>query len=395
MIWLIKLFSSGNNLKRNLPVNQYCCSIFPAMLIKQLGTDFIEFGKTMGWYWRKKMAGMGNYFEVGKSFVVEILKARRGTYQKPFLHVGMVFLAIVAVLSAPIIINQYPSAATASPLDSTISPSAVLNQATDIGDIETQTKESVKQRRDVVEHEIKIGDTLSSIAKIFGVDADSIAVLNKYEKTKILKPGDKIKIPPVSGIIVTVRSGETIYTLAKKYGMPSPQAIVDWPYNTFSNDETFTLAAGQTLVLPGGRPPEEVIPVAPVGPYINTTPFAGGTGQFMWPTHGVLTQYFSGYHPGDDIANTQGTSVVAADSGRVQLVRYETFGYGWHVIINHGNGYLTLYGHLSKIDISEGQNVARGQQIGLMGSTGRSTGSHLHFETHYGGGRVNPLGLLK
>ncbi|MBI4099979.1 M23 family metallopeptidase [Candidatus Microgenomates bacterium] len=363
--------------------------------------DIVEFWRSLGWYANKKLSVFGAYFETGKSLVVTVLKARRGTYQKPFLHVGMVLLATVAVVSTPIIVNQYPTSASSGQVAGAVSPSAVLNAATDISEVNTETVESLKPRRDVVNYEVRGGDTLSSIAKQFSneklgivIDVDSIANLNNFSLSKVLKPGDVIKIPPVKGIIVKVSSGETIYSLAKKYGLPSPQPIIDWPYNTFANDETFALAAGQTLVIPGGKPPEE----APVAPrVIATTPpvGGGGTGQFRWPTNGIITQYFSWYHPGDDIANAVGTSVVAADSGRVISVAYDNHDYGYHVIINHGNGYSTLYGHLSRIDVSEGQNVGRGQQIGLMGSTGRSTGSHLHFEVRQGANRINPLSVLK
>lgn len=353
-----------------------------------------EYGRFLGWYAHKKFLVFGQYFETGKSLVVTVLKARRGTYQKPFLHVGMVILTIVAVMSAPIIVNEYPTAAAGLAMANATSLSAVLNSATDITNLDTTTLESEKPRRDVVDYTVVLGDTLSSISKKHGVDTDSIAVLNDFSVNKILKPGDVIKIPPVSGIIVTVKSGDTITSLAKKYGLPSPQPIVDWPYNTFANDETFTLTAGQTLVIPGGKPPEVVIPVAPRSVFAPTI-FAGGTGRFVWPTGGILTQYFSWYHGGNDIAAPVGTPVFAADAGRVVTVQYLNYGYGNHVIINHGNGYQTLYGHLSRIDVSEGQNVARGERIGLMGNTGRSTGSHLHLEIYQGGTRVNPLGLLK
>lgn len=355
--------------------------------------DIVEYGKTLSWYANKKAAFIGLYFETGKSVVVTVLKARRGSYQKPFLHVGMVFLTATAVLSTPIIVNQYPTAASASSVTNMTSPSAVINTATDITNLDTVTKESDKPRRDVMEYTVQGGDTLSSIAKNYGVDTDSITYLNDFTDDKLLRPGDKIKIPPVAGVIVTVKSGDTIAGLAKKYSLPSAQSIVDWPYNSFVNDETFTLAAGQILVLPGGKPPTE----APVILRNVSAPtlFAGGTGRFVWPTSGAITQYFSWYHPADDIAASIGTPILAADAGRVITVLYQNHDYGYHVIIDHGNGYRTLYGHMSRIDVTEGQNVGRGQMIGLMGSTGRSTGSHLHFEIYQGGGRVNPLGLLK
>lgn len=363
--------------------------------------DIAEFGEIIRWYTHKKLTVFGEHFEIGKAVVVELLKARRGTYQKPFLHIGMVFLIVIAVLIAPIIVNRYPTAATGSVLGET-TPSAVLNTATDITSLETMTQESVKPRRDVVDYTVLDGDTLSSIAKKFSsagnmVDADSIAYLNDFSTDKTLRPGDVIKIPPVSGVIVKVRSGDTIASLAKKYGLPSAQPIVDWPYNTFVNDETFSLLAGQMLVIPDGRPPEEV-PIAPIQVRTQTilsTPFAGGTGRLTWPTNGIITQNYAWYHNGVDIANSVGTPVLAADSGRVVSVLIENYGYGHHIIVDHGNGMRTLYGHLSGILVNVGDNVSRGQQIGLMGSTGRSTGSHLHFTVFSGSVAVNPLGLLK
>lgn len=348
--------------------------------------DILEFGKSLGWYAGQKAKAAGLYLETGKSLVVTVLKLRRGTYQKSFLHTGMIVLTALALLSAPVIVSQYPTAAAAGSFDQT--PLTI-----DVTNSDTQTKESDKPRRDIETYEVKGGDTLSSIAKQKGVDADSIAYLNNFSVNKILKPGDEIKIPPVSGVVVTVKSGDTISSLAKRYGLPAAQPIVDWPYNIFANDETFALTAGQQLVIPGGKPPAEV-PVAPR--YVNTAPlFAGGTGQFAWPVGGVMTQYFAWYHTGVDIANNFGTAIVAADSGRVVLAQYLNYGYGWHVVINHGNGYQTLYGHLSKILVAEGDNITRGQTVGLLGSTGRSTGPHLHFEIRTGNAPQNPLSFLK
>lgn len=363
------------------------------MNILDIGCDVLEYSRTVRWYLGRKALYAGFFLETGKSMVVTVLKMRRGTYQKPFLHAGMVILTASAVLSAPLIVNEYPTAAAGRVLSAATSPSAVLNTATDITNVDTVTKESEKPRRDVIDYTVVSGDTLSTIAKNFGVDTDSIAYLNDISVGKLLKPGEVIKIPPVSGIIVKVKSGDTIASLAKKYGLPSAQPIVDWPYNSFANDETFALTAGQTLVLPGGVPPA----VIPVVPRIINAPglFAGGTGQFMWPAGGIITQYFSWYHGGDDIAASSGTPIVAADSGRVTSVQYLNYGYGYYATIDHGNGYRTLYAHMSRIDVSEGQNVGRGERIGLMGSTGRSTGPHLHFEIYNGGNRVNPLGLLK
>ncbi len=366
------------------------------MVIVDFGADLVEFGKTLGWYTSRKLRFLGDNFESAKGLVVDILKARRGTYQKPFLHVGMVFLMVTVILLAPIIATEYPSAFAASDSLSIAPPPSAILSAADITNMDTVTKESEKPRKEVLNYTVKGGDTLSGVAKAYGVDVDSIVYLNDYASAnKVLKPGDVVKIPPVSGVIVKVKSGDTIASLAKKYGLASSQSIVDWPYNEFANDETFALSAGQSLVIPGGKAPEDV----PLNLPVFRTPqtmFAGGSGQFGWPTQGIITQYYSSYHSGLDIASGIGTPVLAADAGRVESVIYEKVGYGIHIIVNHGNGLKTLYGHLSRVSVAEGQNVGRGDLLGDMGSTGRSTGPHLHFEIMSAvGARTNPLSFLK
>jgi murein DD-endopeptidase MepM/ murein hydrolase activator NlpD len=110
----------------------------------------------------------------------------------------------------------------------------------------------------------------------------------------------------------------------------------------------------------------------------------------------VITQKFSWYHSGVDIANHIGTPILAADSGRVIVAGWtDNTGYGNRVMIDHGNGYVTLYGHMSQINVQVGQTVKRGDVIGLMGSTGRSTGPHCHFEVRVGGVPQDPMHYLK
>lgn len=114
--------------------------------------------------------------------------------------------------------------------------------------------------------------------------------------------------------------------------------------------------------------------------------------RFVWPTHGTITQTFFDWHPGIDIANQVGTPEDAADAGRVVFAGWG--GYGIYVEIDHGNGFHTLYGHMSAVLVTTGQVVAQGQLIGLMGATGRASGSHLHFEILYQGLPQNPIDLL-
>ena len=199
----------------------------------------------------------------------------------------------------------------------------------------------------------------------------------------------------MTGVAHKVAKGDTVYSIAKKYDSSS-QAIVDFPFNTFSNDETFELAIGQTVIVPDGVKPQESVAVSPRIRQI--TPDAGSvvaSGSFAWPTSGTITQNFAWYHPGLDIANKAAPNVVAADSGKVVYAGCINWGYGCHVIIDHGNGYKTLYAHFQKIYVSLGQNVGRGNLIGQMGSTGRSTGTHTHFEISKNGVKLNPLSVLK
>jgi murein DD-endopeptidase MepM/ murein hydrolase activator NlpD len=254
------------------------------------------------------------------------------------------------------------------------------------------TQISNKVRDSIIDYQVQSGDTVKSIAEKFGISQDTIRWKNDLVKDKI-KVDQTLKILPVTGIAHTVVKGDTVYSIAKKYDADS-QAIVDFPFNTFTNDETFELAIGQTVIVPDG-----IMPVAAVAPRARQlTPNAGSvtaSGQFVWPTQGTITQRYSWYHPGLDIANRGLPTVVAADSGRVMFAGWDASGYGNMVLIDHGNGFMTRYGHMSQIMVISGQTVAKGQTIGRMGSTGHSTGPHTHFEIYLNGVRVNPLNYLK
>ncbi len=149
-------------------------------------------------------------------------------------------------------------------------------------------------------------------------------------------------------------------------------------------------------MIPDGVKPQEQ-PVQPryLAKEIPGAGIATITGQFVWPVGGTLTQYFKSWHPGIDIANKGLPDVVAADGGTVTVAGWPTpWAYGNRVMIDHGNGTVTLYAHLSQIYVSCGQKVNKGQAIGKMGSTGRSTGPHLHFEIRKSGGSADPLSVL-
>lgn len=185
-------------------------------------------------------------------------------------------------------------------------------------------------------------------------------------------------------ISYTVKEGDTLYSIAQKYHA-DPQTIVDFPNNNLT--DSIQLTVGQILIIPNGYIDDSQKPPPP--------PIAHGTGEFAWPAHGVITQYAYYWHPGAlDIAIPLGTEVKAADDGTVKTVEHLTTGYGVHVIIDHGDGLTSLYGHLSEIKVVQGQGIKKGELIGLSGSTGHSTGPHLHFEVRRGGKPVDPMTLL-
>lgn len=326
--------------------------------------------------------------EERKGFVVTALYQKRGKLSRTLSHSGMAAIAVLGAIITPLVAQEFPGKSI-NPWEISAAPS-VLSASTDDPGLETQVSDKV--RGGIIDYQVQDGDTIKSVADKFGVSVDTIRWQNDLTKDKI-KIGQALKILPVTGIAHTVVKGDTVYSIAKKYDADS-QAIIDFPFNTFTNDETFELAIGQTVIVPDG-----IMPVAAVAPRARQiTPDAGSvtaSGQFVWPSSGTITQRFSWYHPGIDIANRSLPTVVAADSGRVVYAGWDSTGYGNMVLIDHGNGYRTRYGHLSQIMVISGQSVGRGQAVGRMGSTGRSTGPHLHFEIYLNGTRVNPLNYLK
>ncbi|MCX7881001.1 MAG: peptidoglycan DD-metalloendopeptidase family protein [Patescibacteria group bacterium] len=357
------------------------------MIIRDLG-DFLAFFQE---YLKKKIVNFSQRFEKIKDIIVAFLIIKRGRYSQSFLNTSFFLLVAAALVGGPIIAenNPFVSGITTSEKDyqqGVLSYNPYENSLT--------TVISVKPRDKIIDYHIKEGDTLSSIAEKFDISVDTIKWANNL-KTDVIKPGEVLKIPPVTGIVHKVASGENIYTIAKKYKTET-QKIVNFPFNDFVDLETFSLRAGQILYVPDGV-------IEPEKPkYQPTTKFVAeiqagsrGSSNFIWPTSGSITQYPVWYHMAVDIANPGFPTVLASDGGTVIYAGCVGWGYGCHIIIDHNNGYQTLYAHLSSIKVSEGQSVSQGQQIGVMGSTGRSTGPHLHFEIRSGGQLLNPLNSLK
>lgn len=353
--------------------------------MKEIG-EFIIFLKD---YFLARILGAGRGFEAIKDVIVALLVVKRGRYSSSFLNTSFLMIVAASFIGGPIIaentpfINNFNDNGKGIVQASAVSYNPYENSVT--------TSVSVKPRSQIENYTVKSGDTLEVIAKRFDISIDTIKWANDL-KEDIIKPGQVLKIPPVTGIVHKVASGETIYTIAKKYNT-NAQNIVNFPFNDFADLDTFALTAGQTLYVPGGTIEEAPV----VSPQFIASIQAGvrGPSNFIWPTSGMITQYPVWYHMALDIANPSGPAVIAADSGTVVNAGWSNVGYGNMVMIVHDNGYSTLYGHMSSILVSVGQRVNQGQQVGVMGSTGRSTGTHLHFEVRSGEQLLNPLNFLK
>jgi LysM repeat protein len=328
-------------------------------------------------------------FEKGKGAFVSALYKQRGRRARGLVHTGMASLAAFGMVLAPVVAQEFPGT-NVNPWE--IPTGSLVLSAADSVDYTTVVSDKVRDR--VIEYEVQEGDTLSSIASKFDVSLETVLWQNNLTATSKIKQGDVLDILPITGISHKVNKGDTVYSIAKRYDV-DPQAVVNFPFNTYVNDETFDLAIGQTVVVPEGIKPTEVRTTPRIR---NTTPDAGtvvASGQFVWPASGSISQPFVWYHTGLDIANRGLPNVLAADSGTVVTSGWSSYGYGNHVVIDHGNGYRTLYAHLSSIYVNSGQTIGRGSALGRMGSTGRSTGPHLHFEVIRNGVYLNPLSVLQ
>jgi murein DD-endopeptidase MepM/ murein hydrolase activator NlpD len=337
-------------------------------------------------YLFNKAIFFGKNFEQVKDLIVAFLLIKRGKYSNSFLNISFVFLVAVAIIAGPIIAQNNPF--TSSTTVDFVQKDLVFAY----DPYEGSPMTLISKKPEIIDYKVRSGDTLASVGKNFNVSVDSIKWSNDL-KSDIIKPDQVLKIPPDEGVVHKVAVGESVYSIAKKYNV-SAQNIVNFPMNEFTDYNTFALAAGQYIFVPGGKIIEKAVPAAQQ--YIAQIQ-AGvrGSSNFIWPTSGSITQYPVWYHMALDIANSSSPSILAADSGTVAYAGCIGWGYGCHIVIDHGNGYQTLYAHLSRYNVEVGQAVSQGQAIGIMGSTGRSTGTHLHFEVRSGGQLLNPLNFLK
>lgn len=237
---------------------------------------------------------------------------------------------------------------------------------------------------------VEPGDTIGTIAQKFGLSVNTVLWQNRLTWNSTIRPGNRLSILPISGLAHKVASGETLERIAKKYQANTDQIIT---FNKLASSAD--IRTGEILIIPGGVKPTEVVvrapqPVSSILKDIFSPVQDTGT-KLLWPLLSRrMTQYFTLRHSGVDVGDKKGQPIFAAESGRVERSGW-TGGYGLNVVINHGNGLKTLYAHSSELLVKVGEVVSRGQIIARIGSTGRSTGPHLHFEVLINGRRTNPL----
>jgi murein DD-endopeptidase MepM/ murein hydrolase activator NlpD len=227
-------------------------------------------------------------------------------------------------------------------------------------------------------YEVRKGDNLSQIAEMFDVSVNTIKWANNL--TGPIKEGQVLTILPVTGIKYTIKKGDTVASIAKVYKADADEIVA-------FNDISGSLVAGETLIIPDAEVP------AKQNASLSSVASAGGKlipGYFTRPIKGgTKTQGIHG-HNGVDLASYSGAPIYAAAGGEVIIAKSGGWngGYGNYVVIKHSNGTQTLYAHLTSVQVSAGTVVSQGDQIGTMGNTGKSTGTHLHFEVR---GAANPF----
>lgn len=247
-------------------------------------------------------------------------------------------------------------------------------------------------RDGIILYTVQAGDTVYGLAQRFGLKPETIIWANEalIGRPDRLRVGQVLRILPLDGAYHVVQPGDTLYALARRFGV-TVEAIVRCPYNHLPDPDR--LQVGTPLIIPGAKGGGGV-PRLPL--YRGPIPADAlqGTGSYVWPLRGQITQRFHKGHPGLDIGAPKGTPVRAVDSGFVIQAAWDDAGYGNCIVIDHGNGVRTRYAHLSAYAVSAGESVEKGQVIGSVGASGKATGPHLHLEFIVQGEWKDPLEFL-
>jgi len=275
-----------------------------------------------------------------------------------------------------------------------------------------------RPRFEMSQYQVKEGDTIFDIAEKFGLKPQTILWGNYYtlaDDPHRLRPGQMLNILPVDGTYYEWHEGDGLNGVARHFGV-TPEVIINWAGNNLDANSLGdwsnpNIKVGTGLIIPGAerefvtwsapritRENPAVAKIMGPGACGSILDGAIGTGTYVWP---AVEHRLSGFdfspetnHNGIDIAGATGHGIFAADSGVVVYAGWNDWGYGNVVVIDHGNGWQTLYAHLSAYNVSCGVSVTQGQVIGAMGSTGNSSGAHLHFEIRNDSYRGNPWDFL-
>lgn len=323
-------------------------------------------------------------------------------YQRLFDRTGR---AGVAVANAPLELPAVPQQVSLPLFQPETQPISLHRQAN------LRTILPTRPREQEIVYRVQAGDSVFGIAQSFNLKPETVLWANYdilNDDPHMISIGQELIIPPTDGVLYKWKEGDTIEKIAATF-KADPQDILLYPGNKLDLANP-VIEPGTYVMIPGGSREFRtwVVPTIPRGPAgVNKSIYgpgacdtsaggAFGTGTFVWPTRNrVLSgnDYWPG-HLAIDIAAYTGDPIYAADSGVVVYAGPVGGGYGNMVMIDHGNGYQTLYAHLSAWNVRCGASVSQGQVIGQAGSTGRSTGPHLHFEVRYLGGFVNPWYVL-
>ena len=283
--------------------------------------------------------------------------------------------------------------------------------------INYRTTIPTRARVDVITYTVQKGDTLFSIAAAYGLKPETILWGNYdvlEDNPRIISTGQVLNILPVNGIYYKWKEGDRLDDIAARF-KAEPRDIINYPGNyidlTASADENYGIEPDTWIIIPGGKrkikdwgPPAITRDNPAVAKYYGEgscgAVYSGayGTGSFVWPT---TERFISGYnydpvvHAAIDIGGPEGNPIYATDSGVVVYAGWSSYGYGNLIVIDHGNGWQSAYAHLSSVAVTCGQSVYQGTFIGGLGTTGNSSGPHLHFELIYNGVKVNPWDYLQ
>lgn len=337
-------------------------------------------------------------------------------------------LLVVAVWALKSFAGNQPAQNSSTGINSNIIPTSTLSGPVPvIGDIQEvsysggiprlaqlHTILPTRKRTEIEEYTVQTGDTVYGIAEKYGLKPETILWGNYYtllDNPSYLQPDTILNILPTDGVLHKWSAGEGLNGVSGFYNV-TPEDIISFPANhldpaaigDFANPN---IEPGTWLIIPGGarefinwsapritRDDPSVAKVLGSGSCGAVEGGAVGIGYFIWPTN---NHFLSGFdyspetnHLGIDLDGDTGDPIYAVDNGVVVYSGWNDYGYGYMVVVDHGDGWQSLYAHLSQIAVECSSNVYQGTIVGLMGSTGRSSGSHLHFELMYGDNKVNP-----